>query len=303
MMFDRSLISRWVRKADVTTLAQEEDADDTGVENYLGDIPSLHADDKDKLRYIIECPELRTWLTAPTSRVLIIDAETPPDDLANPVACGSAVLASALATSRGDLFVLSYMCAYRACGNKPVASSSPALLVRSLAAQLLLQVADKELDVDLSFLMDRDYRRYSRKTLSGALNLLGRLLQKLPAGETVVMVIDSVSHLPGTLHEGAEDMKNLLETIDGSQAIVKVLMTLPGPPHLAEVERNQWPVLYVPDFVNEEDDDVSAELLEHYIEGLVDEFRVTRQRALAKEEQDYLQMVIDDSESNTSAAE
>lgn len=283
-------------------MAQEEDTDETGIEGYLQDIPSLETDDKDKMRFIIECAELRLWLTAPTSRVLIIDAETPPDELTNPVACGSAVLANALATSGGDLFVLSYMCAYRACGNN-LASNNPALLVRSLAAQLLLQIADKELDVDLSFLMDKDYRRYSRKTLSGSLNLLGRLLQKLPAGETVIIIIDSVSHLPGTLHEGAEDMKNLLETIDGSEAIVKVLMTLPGPPHLAEVERNQWPVLYVPDFLNGWTDDVSANLLEHHIEGLVSEFRFARQRALAKEEQEYLQMVIDDTESNTSAAE
>lgn len=283
-------------------MSHEEDGGDTGIESYLHDLNSLETDDKDKMRFILECPELRLWMTAPTSRVLIIDAETPPDCLTNPVACGSAVLADALATSSGDLFVLSYMCAYRACANN-LASNSPAFLVRSLAAQLLLQIADKELDIDLSFLMDRDYRRYSRKTLSGSLNLLGRLLQKLPAGETVIIIIDSVSHLPGTLNEGAEDMKNLLETIDGSEAIVKVLMTLPGPPHLAEVERSQWPVLYVPDFVNGWNDNLNDDLFEHYVEGLVNEFRLARQRAQVKEEQDYLHMVMDDTESNTSAAE
>lgn len=284
--------------------------DDSGVEGYLQDIANLGPDDKDKMHFILESPELRSWLTAPTSRVLVVDAETPPDDLANPIACASAVLASALArSSAGDFFVLSYMCGYHACcrgaGGRDPSSNTPALLVKSLAAQLLLQIADKELDVDLSFLMDRDYRRYSRKTLSGALNLLGRLLARLPAGETVVIVLDSVSHLPGTLREGAEDMKNLLETIDGAEAVVKVLMTLPGPPHLAEVEGNQhWPVLYVPDFVDGwRDDDASADALGRDVMDMADEYRVAREQALAREEQEYLQTIMDDTESNTSAAE
>lgn len=283
-------------------MAPNGDLDGSGVDGYLSDIATLESDDKEKIHFILESPELRSWLTSPTSRVLIIDAETPPDELANPIACASAVLASALASSTGDFFVLSYMCGYHACARDP-SSNNPALLVKSLAAQLLLQIADKELDVDLSFLREKDYRRYSRKTLSGSLNLLGRLLTRIPAGETVIIIIDSVSNLPGTLHEGAEDMKNLLETIDGAETVVKVLMTLPGPPHLAEVERNHWPVLYVPDFVDGWQDDASADSLGHHVMDMADEFRLAREQALAKEEQEYLQTIMDDTESNTSAAE
>lgn len=299
-MFDRSLILKWIRKADKTVLG--DDADDTGLETCLQDIPLLVTDDMEKMRFITESQELQLWLTAPTSRVLIIDAETPPDDLANPVACVSATLASTLQTSCGDFFVLFYMCSYRACSSM-ASSNTPALLVRSLAAQLLLQIADKELDIDVSFLMDKEYRRYTRKTLSGSLNLLGRLLQRLSAGETVVIIMDSVSHLPGTLNEGAEDMKNLLETIDGSEAVVKVLMTLPGPPQLAEVERNQWPILYVPDSLEALYDDVDVDSLAEQVELMATDFRLARQEVLRRGEEDYLQMVMDDTESSTSAAD
>lgn len=281
-MFDRSLVSRWVKKANVA-MSDEDDFND--IKDCLQDVSTLDMHEKDKMRYIIEAAELRSWLTASSSRVLVIDAESPPDELASPVSCASAFLVNALSRTSGS-FVLSYMCGYRL---RDPAASSPAMLAKSLAAQLLLYIAENELDVDLSFLMDKEYRRHSRKTLAGSLNLLGRLLQRLPSSETVFIIIDSVSHLPGTMNEGAEDMKNLIETIDGSGAIVKVLMTLPSPPLLGEIERRQWPVLFVPDFVDGWNEDVNVEELDQDTNVWISEFRSSRQRALLEEHNEYFQ--------------
>ncbi|KAI1505353.1 hypothetical protein F5X99DRAFT_278220 [Biscogniauxia marginata] len=266
----QALVRKWIQESRLANTDPLKDVDDC-----LGNMNTMRLGEKDKVRWIIESDEVRGWLTSPNSSTLVFDVETPPQDLVNLMTTASVFLFNSISTTAG-FPTLGYMSNFRTVDDPDQLDSGPQALVESLVAQLVLYIAERRTSIDLEFLKKKKLKHKSRGTLAKLISLFGRLLEKLcedDEGNVVFIIIDSISHLQGTMEEATETVLQLLDTIDQVDSVVKLLLTDAGSPLMMEVQDRQLPVLYVPDSVDGGKQDLNVELLEGDTSLSIEEFR------------------------------
>ncbi|KAI1760958.1 hypothetical protein GGR53DRAFT_54736 [Hypoxylon sp. FL1150] len=252
----RTIASKWLHGVAMREVDLQKD-----VEEYLEDVERLNLRDKDRTKWIIESDEIKHWLSAPTSQTLAIDAETPPEESINPLTATCAYLNKTVSTNT-DFPVLTY---FGGLQDRDGAITGTATMMRTLIAQLLVYIAEQRPEIDLEFLKKKKFNKKSLTSLSKLISLFGRILDKLSEdgqANVVFIIIDSVSHFDGTMEEAVDDVLLLLEAVEQTDVMFKVLLTDLGPPSLAKLQERDIPELYVPDNVDGGKNDLNMEELD-----------------------------------------
>ncbi|KAI0593412.1 hypothetical protein F4775DRAFT_597235 [Biscogniauxia sp. FL1348] len=291
----RALAREWIRETGIVNVDPSPD-----VESCLRDLHTLSLGEKDQVRWIIESDEVRNWLASTSSSTLVLDAETPPQNLASPLAAASAFLINAVASATA-FPTLGYMSQYRTIEDPDPDSgaSGPQALVESLVAQLVLYIAESRPTIDVEFLRKRkrekkhkasgQHKPKPRMSLSKLTALFGRLLDDLCEDDededdegssnsngrsnAVFVVIDSASRVQGPLDEAAAAVLQLIDAAEQADSVVKVLVTDGGAPFMLEAGERGIQTLYVPDRVDGGKQSLDVEQLEAEAGLPIEEFR------------------------------
>ncbi|KAI0890588.1 uncharacterized protein GGS22DRAFT_151322 [Annulohypoxylon maeteangense] len=250
------------------------------MQEYLEDFEMLTLRDKDKVKWIVESGEIKDWISVPASQILAIEADTPPQDISNPLSVTSAFLSKTISMNT-ELPVLIYMGGLGTTSSGGETCGSVAMM-KSFIAQLLLYIAEHRPNIDLEILKSKRFRKKSPSTLRELLILFGRLLDILSEdaeGNAIFLVIDSITRFEGSMEETTGDMSQLLDAVEQSDAIIKILMTDLGPPLLIEAQERDIIVLSVPDDVDGERQDLSMELLDYDVTPSIEDLRLSQIRS------------------------
>ncbi|KAI1409798.1 hypothetical protein F5Y13DRAFT_203191 [Hypoxylon sp. FL1857] len=280
----RALARKWLHD-----VMQPEANPLKGIQECLNDLEVLSLQEKDRVKWIIESDEVKDWLTAPDSQTLAIEADTPPQDSSNPLSATSAFLSQTISTST-DFPVLTYMGGLGTSENSDEIACGSVAMMRSLVSQLLLHIADRRLDIDLEFLKSKRFRLKPSTKLSTLIGLFCRLLDEMfedERGNVVFIIIDSISLFQGSMEEAATDVLQLLDAIESSDVILKVLLTDLGPPLLMEIQKRGIIELSVPDNVDGGKHDLNMEVLEGDMSLSIEEFQVSQRKADESDSDDH----------------
>ncbi|KAI1142731.1 hypothetical protein F5Y05DRAFT_129175 [Hypoxylon sp. FL0543] len=272
----RAFASKWLHDTMLPSVDSLKD-----VKECLDDLEMLSLREKDTMKWIIESDEIKSWLTAPDSRTLAVEPDTPPQDLLNSTSAASAFLSQTISTST-DFPVLTYMGGLKTNDNPDEVACGSIAMVRSLIAQLLLHIAEHRPDVDLEFLKSKRFRQESPKTLSRLAALFCRLLDRLSEdvrGNVVFIIIDSISRFQGSMEDAATEVLQFLDTIEQSDTTMKVLLTDLGPPLLMEIQERGIAELSVPDNVDGGKHDLNVEVLDADTSLSIVEFETSQRRS------------------------
>ncbi|KAK3331866.1 hypothetical protein B0T19DRAFT_414117 [Cercophora scortea] len=219
------IASRWFKRLKGFTYDPETDMKDC-----LDHLELLEPDEKNVAQSILGEEQLNDWLREEESSILEIDLQTPPASINNPLSFFSSLFTTAL-QSTAQMPVLAFFCMHRTVESMDDDKSGPTGLVKSLNSQLIRFITDHRPTVDMSALADRDMCSKARKDIKDGLRLLDALLASLPGGDTVFIVIDSLSRLSGSVEAGDSVVKKLTRIVEKREEIViKMMVTdaLPG---------------------------------------------------------------------------
>ncbi|KAI1094969.1 hypothetical protein F5B19DRAFT_489867 [Rostrohypoxylon terebratum] len=251
------------------------------VEECLGDFEMLTLREKDKVSWIIESDEIKDWIRVPASQILAIEADTPPEDISNPLSVTSAFLSKTILVDT-ELPVLTYMGGNETIDSTGEETSGSISMMKSFISQLILYIAEHRHNVDLDILKSKRFKR-KPSTLPKLLGLFNRLLDILmedTEGNALFLVIDSISRFGGSMDENTEDIMKLLDVIEQSDATVKILLTDLGPPLLIEAQERDIPVLSVPDDVDGGRQGPSIDLLDEGVTPSIEDLRLSQRRTI-----------------------
>ncbi|OCL12018.1 hypothetical protein AOQ84DRAFT_421489 [Glonium stellatum] len=229
------------------------------VTECLNGIENLSLGEKDKIKWMMNSDEVYDWLSRSQSTVLIIEAETPPNTIINPMTLMTAMLGKTLSHAT-NFPVLLYFCGQRTNSSCDEEDSGPIALLKSLNGQFLRFILEQRLDVDLAFLAERDYSKKAQEKLKYAFALFKRLLESLPENDAVFILLDSFSRIAGSETEGDKVIERIIEMIPRTPNItIKVLISDALPNCPAKLSANL--LLHVPDYVDGEKNGINMELL------------------------------------------
>lgn len=269
----REISKKWLAEVGITDSELLRD-----IHECAQEFSSQTTDIQDKTQWLLQSDEARRFLSSPSSQVLLVDAETLPDELMNPLSFASAFLAQTLSAATASP-TLVYMCGIRQNESSvPEDQNSPLAMLTSLNAQLLKYIAESKPGVDLSFLDEKKQRRKHQKKLSASLRLLQRLLDSFSSREVVFIIIDSCLSLSGPQDEAEDCIRSLLDIADQAQPVSRVLLSGLAPPFLASLETGGYPTLYLPDYIDGDRQGVDAELLGEESQLSIEEFRSSQRR-------------------------
>ncbi|KEF52318.1 uncharacterized protein A1O9_11558 [Exophiala aquamarina CBS 119918] len=256
------LIKDWLAEAGIGKSTAQKDRRLTLSRFYDLDIES-----KDILWWILGTPELKAWLNTEGPQSLLVQSETPPDDLLNPLSFAAAFLADRIQSIDADnIPVLSFMTGVRRV--ESVHSKSelrPLSIMNHLNTQLLAFILKQRIQIDLSAILkpEKTLTR-TQSNLSAALRLTEQILTQFPEDSMLFIIIDSAA-----AHDGADDdnrselrlFTGLLQLGDRTGVAVKVLLmdTLPG--LAASLRKVPFECLLVPDSVDGERQDLAFDTL------------------------------------------
>jgi hypothetical protein len=223
---------------------------DKQIHELLSGFSSLSLDEKDRLQWILASDEVRDWLASAESSILYMYAETPPEELVNAMSFSASTLALTLAGAT-NFPVLSFFCGLRQNDSRENATAGPKAVRKSLNGQLLTFMKSQRPLADLSFIEPGKKMRKSMGKAEHAKKLFRDLLEALPEGEVVFIILDSFSRLggePGDNDKGDDLVEELAALRAMPQLVVKLLIidAMPGCP----VTREADITLYVLDEVN-----------------------------------------------------
>ncbi|XDG07176.1 hypothetical protein ABKA04_006791 [Annulohypoxylon sp. FPYF3050] len=268
------LARRWLSSVKLPEIDMLKD-----VEECLGDFEVLTLRDKDKVKWIVESDEIKGWIRVPASQILAIEADTPPQDISNPLSVTSAFLSKTILVNT-ELPVLTYMGGNETIDSSGEETSGSISMMKSFISQLVLYIAEHRPSMDLDILKSKRFRQ-KPSTLTRLLSLFGRLLDILIEdmdGNALFLVIDSISRFEGSMDEITEDILKLLDVIEQSDATVKILLTDLGPPLLMEAQERDILVLSVPDDVDGGRQDLSMELLDDDVTPSIEDLQLSQRR-------------------------
>ncbi|KAI1120180.1 hypothetical protein F5Y10DRAFT_290197 [Nemania abortiva] len=197
----------------------------TDINDCLQHIERLDGNEKNISGRIMSSEELNDWLRDSKSSFFMVDLQTPPSDLNNPLSFTSALLAMSL-RSAGKSPMLAFFCKHRNNEDPNETNSGPIAMIKSLNGQLLEFMNLHRPDVDLSLLEDQSF--FKAKKLKHNISLFRALLLLLPRGDTVFVILDSLSCLSGDDEEAHEFTGALNRIMESQRDIcIRVLVTDP----------------------------------------------------------------------------
>ncbi|KAJ2988901.1 hypothetical protein NUW58_g3737 [Xylaria curta] len=220
----------------------------TDIRDCIEHMEQLDGNAKNVSERIITSEELNDWLQDEQSSILMVDIQTPPSELSNPLSFTSALLAMSLRSTE-KFPVLAYFCMHRNNEFPDEAESGPLAMIKSLNGQLLEFMNKNRPDSNLSRLEAEDFFSKSKKKLEHGVSLLQALLSLLPDNDNVFIIIDSLSRLSGKETDGHKLVRALKRIMRSQKRIhIRILAT---DPLVDSPLRNiaQWQ-LHMPDFVS-----------------------------------------------------
>lgn len=215
---------RWLRGAQKPQRVSAKD-----LRSCMQDITAqAGADEQDRIAYILASPELRDWLRATTSQVLVVELRqstgngSRSQQYFTAASYASTVLSRSLARTSSSP-VLTHLCASRETDpENDVLAGGKGLLI-SLAGQLVAHLSSSSKQPkrssavrDLSFLEDDKRAKFSRASdsVTKLLALFARLLSLLSSTtETVYIILDGIWRLPSDSRETKKAISGLLHLV------------------------------------------------------------------------------------------
>lgn len=180
---------------------------------------------QDSMAWILGSDELRSWLRASRSSTLVIESETRPDELMNPVTLSMALVVQTL-TADADFPVLSFFCGLHTNDAYDEQLSGPVGMLNCLNAQFLAHLRRRNSDIFVPCLEGRRFRQQSQRHITDALDLLDHLMKQLsPGDDAVIVVIDSACRLVGSSSRADKAIRGILSLAKKAPVVFKVLIT------------------------------------------------------------------------------
>lgn len=237
------LAKKWFR-----SLGDFEPSPKDDIKKFIEHSGTLTLKDQDKVQYIMGCQQFQDWLGNPQSGALCARAETASDDIVNFISVSTAMLALTLGGATGFI-ALSMFCSLRKKASPREQDSGALGILKSLNGQLLQIMLDRQLLIKPA--LDQDEKLWSRSTESckHSCRLFRKLMELLPSGSVVFVLLDSVSRISGDKGLVDDIVKGIMRIGRHNPSIVvKLLVTDPVPSsHIWKAADFQ---LYVPDDVD-----------------------------------------------------
>ncbi|ROV87889.1 hypothetical protein VMCG_10294 [Cytospora schulzeri] len=215
---------------------------------------------QDSLMWITGSDELRSWLRASQSTTLVIDSETRPDELMNPMTLSMALVVETL-TDKADFPVLSFFCGFRANDAYNEQLSGPLGMLNCLNAQFLMYLRRWNPDIFIPSLGGRRFRQQSQRHVTEALNLLELLVQQLsPTDDAIVIVIESACRLVGPSSKADKAIRGILDIAENAPIIFKVLIT--DMMSNRAIEGRAVTKLFLPDYIDGERQGLNLDMMQ-----------------------------------------
>lgn len=224
----KQAVKRWLREAQRPERVSARD-----LRSCMQDITAqAGADEQDCIAYILASLELRDWLRATTSQVLVVELRQSTSNgrgsqqYFTAASYASTVLARSLARTISSP-VLTHLCASRETDpENDVLVGGRGLLI-SLAGQLVAHLSSLSKQPtrsstvpDLSFLEDDKRAKFSRTSdsVTKLLALFAKLLSLLPStSEIVYIILDGIWRLPSESRETKKAIGGLLRLVTRQQ--------------------------------------------------------------------------------------
>lgn len=230
-LFSKSTLkagTRWLKKA--RTSGTDHIAD---MKECLEAAEAFSHEDKAQIMSAMQSEELLAWFGHQESCLLIIEPESSPDEVINPISFVSALITNTLESADAPI-VLTVFCGLRAEESTEESVSGPLGFVTQLNAQLIKTIVDGKIAVDLSFLKRASFER-SYQVEKDALKLLRALLKlALAPGDkdgTVYLAIDGLSSMTGDDDDVHRMVRNVLcscrDVCEGAEYVLKALISDP----------------------------------------------------------------------------
>lgn len=220
--------TRWLKKA--RNSGTDHIAD---MKECLKAAESFSHDDKAQIMSAVQSEELLAWFGHQESCLLMIEPESSPDEIVNPVSFVSALITKTLKSADAPIF-LTVFCGLRAEESTEESVSGPLGLVTHLNAQLIKMIVDNQIAVDLSFLKRATFE-HAYQVEKDALKLLRALLKlALAPGDkdgTLYLVIDGLSSMTGDDDDVHRMVRKVLrdcrDVCEGAEYVLKALISDP----------------------------------------------------------------------------
>jgi hypothetical protein len=237
---------------------------------------------QDQIKWLLTSEAIRDWLHASQSHLLVIQADTPPDEVISPIAYTSAMLANSLLKA-GTFPTLVYFCGMRSwtpsggsTGKGSSPSSATLTLLKSLIAQLLLEGQDKVRHFPTKVataVLGKKSRKKTFASVKAAIKVFSELVRALPRGTTVFVVLDSLSRLDMLDRVGTGKLLAALWELaaDDKVAMKLVLTDMTGLARVPEEMRSIMKSIYLPDDVDGGEYGFHEGIVEEETQAVVDE--------------------------------
>ncbi|KAL9134028.1 MAG: hypothetical protein Q9175_004793 [Cornicularia normoerica] len=214
-----------IKKTLLSALGLSPDVPQQDLKRCLRMGPSLSLTDQDRVKWMIESPQLREWLNFPRSRILLLNG----DGDANEMFSSTTFLSAKLLESLGHIepiITQHFFCSLHTTSRKDVMADATGL-IKSFGSQLLL----RDLSWDLSFLSSSDLGKIQHNDLETICALFRRLIGQLPDTSFLFWIIDGINY-----YERSERRREFLKVIqellgvikDCNGVVIKLLLTCPG---------------------------------------------------------------------------
>jgi hypothetical protein len=252
--------------------------------------------EKQQVQWILTSDEIHAWLQTSQSSILIIESQTYPAGVFNPLSFTSSFLAKAL--RKQECLAICFFAGLRANESMQEDVSGPAAMLASLFAQLMTNVRKKLKDVHIPDMPEQDGNtntmdsdneaeavpriakpstREKKSTeattqqkedtdlhastkITNLKGAIGRLVDELPPRTCVFVVMDSMIHLTGADAENDDAMKFVLDLVESSKLAVKILAT--GVFSTAVLDNVDYELLFLPDFPDAGGQDINPVFFE-----------------------------------------
>lgn len=242
----------------------------------LATVEDLNLREKDKVRWIMDSDQMYEWLSNNQSCVLVVEAETPPENLRNSISFTTSLLARSL-TSTTEYAVLSFLCGLETEDLGDEDSSGPLAILKALNGQFLKFIVGRRPSIDLLPLEREKSFLKSGKKFKYAIELFDQLLGLLEENDAVFVLIDSFSRMPGEEAAGDKVLNRIIDMIAKyPRLVIKILITDPLP-NCPLKDRADF-LLHLPDHVDGGQNGLNIELLEEENDTMIEMFKAENAR-------------------------
>ena len=230
-----------------STLRPLEELSQQDLQRCLSKGTTLGLKDQDRVKWIMQSRQLQEWLTEPRSRTLLLNGNGEGSPTFSPCTFLTAKFLEGLRQVQ-PIICMFYFCSLHM-SSREGHREDAGTLVKTLVSQLLYC----DLPYDTSFLTQEDLEKIEQSDLSTFCMLLQQLMQQIPSGTFLFLVVDGIS-----FYERSERRQGLLEVLkvllavleECQSSVLKLLLSCHGRSSFAKDLIPNENILTVPTFVD-----------------------------------------------------